>query len=302
MRRGLGKGLSHLMTDRAAVSAPKEKPKAPVAKAPKTPVAGAKETTVLPTSLIVANQRQPRTQFEEDSLKELADSIRAVGVIQPLVVRPVGTDKYELIAGERRLRASKLVGLKEVPVHIRAASAQASLEMALIENIQREDISAIECARAYEQLQREFDLTHEMIAKRVGKSRPAVANTMRLLRLPNDIQDALLDGSVSEGVVRPLLALPTAEEQLDAYERIIRFSLNARQVEALVKGMMTAKQDKVKEKRKLDPNLRALESSLSQYFGSKTSLQTSKKGGKIVVAYASDDELQRILDTMGVRL
>lgn len=297
MRRALGRGLSQLM------SSPPEKVSPTKEAAPEmaavTPESGP-EQAVVPIGSIVANRRQPRAKFRDEGLTELAASIQQYGVIQPLLVRLIGGGKYELIAGERRLRASKLAGLKEVPVIVRSTDGQTSLELALIENIQREDISAIECARAYVQLIQEFQLTQEQVADKVGKSRAAIANTMRLLRLPDEIQAGLLEGLVTEGQVRPLLTLDSEAKQIAVFRRILLEGLNARQVEKLLQKQPA--EDSTKETKASDPHWNALERGLSTYFGARTSLARGKVGGKIMVEFQSDDELDRILDVLGFRL
>ncbi|RYG43843.1 ParB/RepB/Spo0J family partition protein [bacterium] len=197
MRKALGKGLSQLLGEQFDG----------------TPV----EATV---ESIVPNLRQPRTVFEDAPLKELAASIRQHGVLQPLVVRTVSEGKYELIAGERRLRAAKLAGLTTVPIHVRSADSLESLELALVENIQREDINAIEAARAYKRLIDEFGLTQEEVAERVRKARATVTNTLRLLKLPVEALEALENGAITEGHARALLAFPTVDKQIDILERI----------------------------------------------------------------------------------
>jgi ParB family chromosome partitioning protein len=250
---------------------------------------------------IVANKRQPRSRFDDQPLSDLADSIRELGVIQPVIVRPVGDDRYELIAGERRFRASQLAGLKDIPAVVRTVDAHASLEMALVENIQREDISAIECAGAYKLLVDEFGMTQESVADRVGKSRSAVANTMRLLRLPDEIQAALESGDVSEGQVRPLLSLDP-RQQVEVFRRIVGQGLNARQVEALVKFMLDPSKPEEVVTKPVDPNWMALQSGLTTFLGAKTSLKRGKVGGQLVVDFYSDDDLQRILDQLGFRI
>jgi ParB family chromosome partitioning protein len=258
-------------------------------------------------SAISANTRQPRLNFDEEALAELAQSIREFGVLQPLIIRPVGEGKYELIAGERRLRACHMVGLEEVPVVVRSASAQASLEIALIENVQREDISAIECALAYKKLADEFNMTQEQVAGRVGKSRVAVANALRLLKLPQEVQSAVLEGEISEGHARALLSLESPLRQVAALERIRREGLSVREVERLSKGQAEpAKAGKSGRKErplpKADANWVSLEQGLSEYFGSPVRLQPEEVGGKMTISFYSDDDLQRILDILGINL
>ncbi|QYK53469.1 MAG: ParB/RepB/Spo0J family partition protein [Fimbriimonadaceae bacterium] len=284
MRRALGKGLSQLLNEPAETGS----------------------VNSVPISSIRANTRQPRTQFDQEALKELAASIREFGVIQPLVVRPLGDDQYELIAGERRLRASKLAGLAEVPVTIRAASAQASLEIALIENVQREDITAMECAVAYKRLADEFDMSQEQIAQRVGKSRVAIANTLRLLRLPDQIQKAIYDGELSEGHARALLMVESPIQQNSLFQKILKDGLSVREAERQARHSdlprpAGSKPQKNKATNK-DPNWSALEQGLSEYFGTPVSLNAEQMGGKLSISFYSEDDLQRILDILGVSL
>lgn len=285
MRRALGKGLSQLLSD-----APENEP------------------STVAIDRIKANTRQPRTQFDEEALQELSNSIKEFGVLQPLIVRASSDGNYELIAGERRLRASKLAGLDEVPVVIRAASAQASLEIALIENVQREDITAMECAVAYQRLAQEFDLSQEQIAQRVGKSRAAIANTMRLLKLPQPIQQAIYDGHVSEGHARALLMVDSPVRQAQLFEKIVTEGLSVRETERQARSGgeprpagSTAKK-KPQQPKDFDPNWEALERGLSEYFGSPTHLERSEVGGKVSIDFYSDDDLQRILDILGIHL
>lgn len=297
MRRALGKGLAQLMPSAATTPAP-EKAAPPAIKkgseASQTPREGILEVSV---DLIRANEYQPRNHYDQEALAELSASVRAVGIIQPLVVRKSG-DGYELIAGERRLRAAKLAGLARVPVVLRNVDNQRSLEMALIENIQREDLSAIEAARAYRELMDQFKLSQEDVAQRVGKSRAAVSNTLRLLRLPDEVQFGIENGLVSEGQVRPLVSLESEARQLEIYRKILEQGLSARQVEALVRAAPLERP--LPQIRFVDPNIRALEEGLSMYFGSPTSINRGKAGGKLVVDFYSDEDLQRILDLLGV--
>jgi len=284
MRRALGKGLSQLLGEQAEES-----------------------TNEIPISSIRANTRQPRTQFDEEKLAELASSIREFGVLQPLIVRLVADDQYELIAGERRLRASKLAGLTQVPVVIRAASAQASLEIALIENVQREDITAMECAVAYKRLADEFDMTQEQVAQRVGKSRVAISNTLRLLKLPQRIQQGILNEEITEGHARALLMVESPVRQAALFEKIVRDGLSVREAERQARssdlprpGGTKKQSDKVPVH--ADPNWNALEQGLSEYFGTPVQMSADKIGGKLTIAFYSDDDLQRILDILGVSL
>lgn len=308
MRRGIGKGLAQLLGDTNPPHTPTRKDRSPAKAAVRTSTVesapalkSSTGTSLIALNKIVANKRQPRSRFDDQPLSDLADSIRELGVIQPVIVRPVGDDRYELIAGERRFRASQLAGLKDIPAVVRTVDAHASLEMALVENIQREDISAIECARAYKLLVDEFGMTQESVADRVGKSRSAVANTMRLLRLPDEIQAALESGDASEGQVRPLLSLDQ-RQQVEVFRRIVAQGLNARQVEALVKFMLDPSKPEEVVAKPVDPNWMALQSGLTTFLGAKTSLKRGKVGGQLVVDFYSDDDLQRILDQLGFRI
>jgi ParB family chromosome partitioning protein len=236
--------------------------------------------------------------FDDEALHELAASIREVGVLQPLVVRPLSEGRYELIAGERRLRASKLAGLKQVPIIVRATSDQSALEIALIENIQREDIGALECARAYRQLMSEFGLTQEQVADKVGKARTSVANTVRLLRLPPKIQDGLETGRISEGHARALLGLEKEEHQLYVFDQILARNLNVREVEKLAKRK-PRKPRQAPAKPEVSTDWIALEEALSVHLGAQVRLQPGQVGGKLVIDFYSDDELQGIVERMG---
>jgi len=250
---------------------------------------------------IAPNARQPRLDFDDDALRELADSIGEVGVLQPVLVRPTAGGKYELIAGERRLRASKLAGLTHIPAVVRTASQQASLELALIENVQREDISSLECAQAFQRLSAEFGLTQEQIARRVGKTRAAIANTMRLLRLPKEVQEALRSGTITEGHARAIQSAATAAEQVALFRTVVAKGLSVRDTERLTqsssRGTRAAKRPADR-----DPDWAEIESALSVFLGSPVELQRQAPGGRLVVRFFSDDDLQRVLDTLGFRL
>lgn len=254
---------------------------------------------------ILPNSRQPRTIFEPEALEELAASIRQYGLIQPLVVRPLAEGKYELIAGERRLRAARLAGLRSVPIVLRSAGNQSALEIALIENVQREDMNPLECARSYRRLIDEFGLTQELVADRVGKSRTAIANTLRLMRLPEIIQRGIEESKISEGHARALLAFDSPARQLAVYELILDKGLSVREVERLSQpgGGKTAAQTP-KPKPAVDPNLRALEDEIARRLSAPTKIHRTSggSGGKLTVEFYDDDDLQRILDAIGISL
>lgn len=251
-------------------------------------------------SSIVPNPRQPRTRFTDNELSELADSIREHGVIQPLIVSEQENGTYTLIAGERRLRASQIAGLNTVPVITRQADDRELLELALIENIQREDLSPLEAAEAYKSLEENFNLTHEEISKRVGKNRASVTNTMRLLKLPGEVQKALLEKKITEGHARVLLSLPTPQAQINAMNHIIKNELNVRQTEEYIRSLLGESNKKTKtDKIDLTPEMKEIENKLRQSIGTKVSLRPSKNGaGSINIHYYSDEELESIIDKL----
>jgi ParB family chromosome partitioning protein len=257
-------------------------------------------------NLIVPNPYQPRKEFSDEKLNELAESIRIHGVIQPLLVRE-HQGKYQLIAGERRLRASKIVGLTEVPIVIREMTDQTMMEVALIENLQREDLNVIEEAEAYRRLMEEFSLTQEEIAKRVGRSRPAIANTLRLLNLPNIVQSELAKGTLTMGHARPLLSINSTEEQIRVWQTIQNEQLSVRQTEELVKQITNpegvsreTKKPNLKNTIKVirDPNLLELEDELQLSLGTKVTIKPSGTGGKIEINYYSDEDFERICEKL----
>ena len=254
----------------------------------------------VPVNSIVPNPRQPRTRFTDEELAELADSIREHGVIQPLIVSEQADGTYTLIAGERRLRASQIAGLSSVPVVTRQADDQELLELALIENIQREDLSPLEAAEAYKSLEENFNLTHEEISKRVGKNRASVTNTMRLLKLPGEVKGALLDKKISEGHARVLLSLPTPQAQINAMNHIISSDLSVRQTEEYVRSLIGEKKSPVKSsKNDLSPELKEVEDRLRQVIGTKVSLRPTKNGaGSISIHYYSPEELESIIEKL----
>ncbi len=249
----------------------------------------------LPISSITRNPRQPRTRFEPGALEELAASIREHGVLQPLVVAQTGTPgRYTLIAGERRLEASKLAGLPTVPALIREASDLQFLELALIENIQRADLGPLETAQAYKHLAEDFKLSHEDIATRVGKKRVSVTNTLRLLKLPQRILDSLANDQISEGQARALLALPSAQAQLAAFSTVIAKGLTVRQTEELVRRLQGQKETRPAKPRRADAESEALAARFRDSLGTKVTLARGRKGGTLTIHFYSDEELNAI--------
>jgi ParB family chromosome partitioning protein len=253
--------------------------------------------SMLDIHLIEANPFNPRTHFEKDALEELRLSILTHGIIQPLTVRKLGRDRYQLISGERRFRASQLAGLKEVPAYIRIANDQTMLEMALVENIQREDLNAIEVAISYERLIDECKLTQEQLSEKVAKSRSHIANHVRLLKLPAVIQAGVRDQVISMGHARALLSIADEKEQLIAYQQIIDDSLSVRAVEQLVKPTTTVAPTKVKSvKVSLTKTESVFASFLSDKLGAKVTIDKSDGGkGKVQVHFKSEAELNRVM-------
>ena len=241
--------------------------------------------------LIKANPRQPRSNFNDPALAELIQSIREYGIIQPLVVSKVG-DGYELIAGERRLRAARQMGLKEVPIVLREEKEQEKLGLALIENIQREDLNPVELAIAYKQLGEELNLNHEQLAKKLGKSRPSVTNTLRILQLPGEIQLALVNGEISEGHAKIMVGLDSEAKQMELFNRIRTRRLTVDDTLMEARRMGGTKQGKIK----INYADQDKELILTQFFGTKAEIKRGKKGGQIIVHFYSDEELAGMVE------
>ncbi len=295
-RKALGRGLSALLPTRPAT--PTGNSASAVATAPAVEMTPSR----LPIDSVQANPLQPRTVFEPAKLEELAASIRANGVIQPIVVRKLG-DGYQIVAGERRWRASKLAGLAEVPVVVQDVADPQMLELALIENIQREDLNPVETAQAYDRLVRELGLSQEEIGRRTGKDRTSIANTIRLLKLPKEIQLLLAEHRLSMGHARALLGLPEAEQQILLAEKAAAQGLSVRQVEALVQEM-TADRPKhgggpSRKESNQDPNVRAAAEELERLLGTRVKIvELSEQRGRIEIEYYSQAELERIYDQL----
>jgi ParB family chromosome partitioning protein len=254
--------------------------------------------TQVSVSAITPNPMQPRTTLDSEALAELAASIREHGMIQPLIVTQQGPERYQLIAGERRLEASRMAGLAMVPVIVKEATPQQVLELALVENIQRADLNPLEEAAAFQQLVEEFGLTQEQVAERVGKSRVAVTNVLRLLRLPAEVKQALADGAIREGHARALLALPTTESQVAALRTVTSKALSVRQTEELVRRLLAEPPAK-KPAQPVSPKVRALEEEFRQTLGTRVNLYRDRKGrGRLVIHFYSEEELQAIYDVI----
>lgn len=294
-KNALGRGLGALLDESSAneSSLPKQKSWAPN---------GVAEIII---SEIETNPFQPRTHFDETALEELAESIRIQGIIQPITIRRLSAGKYQLIAGERRYQASKIAGLTKIPAYIRAANDQQMLEMALIENIQRENLNAIEIALSYQRLLSECDLRQEDLGERVGKNRSTVTNYLRLLKLPPDIQIGLRDKKISMGHARALISIENIDTQLEVYRRIISQDLSVRQVEALVKliGKDKSEKSELKEHTEKSPELIKLQSTLASHFGTKVVVNANQKNkGEIKIPFISVQDLNRILEILDISL
>jgi ParB family transcriptional regulator, chromosome partitioning protein len=283
-RPGLGKGLDALIPGKDDQDS-------------KEPASGGVSgIQQVPIDQIKPNPHQPRTKMDKAALEELAASIVEHGIIQPLIVaEDTKTGTFTLIAGERRWRAAQMAGLSMVPVIERTVSEQGQLELALIENLQRTDLTPLEMAEAYHQLAEHFSLTHEQIAERVGKSRTSVTNTLRLLNLPDQVRKSLAEGLISEGHARALLGLANNQAQRAALSTVLNLELNVRQTEALVKKLI-GERPPLKANPQPSPEARAVENRLRNFLETKVSLNEGKKGGNLVIYYYSNEELNAILD------
>jgi ParB family chromosome partitioning protein len=252
---------------------------------------------------IVVNPKQPRRDFDETALSELAASIKIHDIVQPLTVTKTAEGKYMLIAGERRFRASKIAGLKDVPAYVRNANDKELLELALLENLQREDLNAIEIGLSYKRMMEELDYTQEQVAERMGKERSTVNNYIRLLKLPPDIQLAVRNGNLSMGHARALITIDTVDKQLYVYNEIKTKQLSVRQTEELVRNLYKEKDANVKNTTKTDlpPAFKKIEDNLASHFSTKVKMVHNKKGyGSITLEYYSLQELNKILELMNV--
>ncbi|WP_258105123.1 ParB/RepB/Spo0J family partition protein [Marinoscillum sp. MHG1-6] len=287
-RSGLGRGLGALLDDTEE----------------KETLSGAGATirgaiNEIPLDQIEVNPFQPRTDFNEEALNELAESIKVQGIIQPITVRALSETEFQLISGERRFQASKRAGLEKIPAYIRTADDQQMLEMALIENIQRENLNAIEIALSYQRLLSECDLKQEQLGDRVGKNRTTVNNYLRLLKLPPDIQIALRDGKISMGHARAIINIENVDAQLDIFKKIIAQELSVRKVEELVRAIGKPKTETLKPEPQVNPEIQAIENRLTSHFGTRISIKSDTKNkGEIKIPFVSSDELNRILDIL----
>ncbi|KXG73852.1 ParB/RepB/Spo0J family partition protein [Thermotalea metallivorans] len=283
VKGGLGKGLNALIPDRK----------------PEIEGVVSKKGDVVKISIheIAPNRSQPRKDFAKERLEALSDSIRVHGIIQPIVIRPV-EEGYEIVAGERRWRAAREAGLKEIPCIVKDLNDQQGIEIALIENLQREDLNPIEEALAYENLMNHYNLTQEEIAQAIGKSRPYIANTMRLLNLDDGIQEMLIQNKITSGHARALLRLENAALQREIAKEVDEKGLSVRETEALVAKILKGKIKKALPKKAKDTSLLFLEDALKSILGTKVNIIRGKKKGKIEIEYYSDEELERLVDLL----
>jgi ParB family chromosome partitioning protein len=293
-RSALGKGLGALL-DNPSTDITTTAPQA-------APVSGG--VALLPISSIEANPFNPRTNFEKEALQELTDSISLHGIIQPLTVRKLGRDKYQLISGERRFRASQMAGLTEVPAYVRVANDQTMLEMALVENIQREDLNSIEVALSYQRLIDECDLTQDQLSQKVSKSRSSITNHLRLLKLPAEIQLGVRDMLISMGHARALVSAGEEARQLELYRQVIDFQLSVREIEELIRtGESKSPVETTTLKKLTTPDISSVQEvfryHLSDKISSKVEIKkTPQGGGKIVINFSSEVDLNRIIELM----
>lgn len=285
---GLGKGLNALIPDEVSnnINSKKENNKDGVA--------------LIDINLIKNNNEQPRKLFDDEKIMELAESIKSNGIIQPLILRK-DKDEYIIVAGERRWRAAKYIGIKEIPAVIMDLTEKQILEISLIENIQREDLNSIEEAIAYKKLITDFDLTQEQLSKRIGKSRVAITNTMRLLNLSEDVQQYIIEGVISEGHGRALLAITDSKLQCELAQNVIDDKLSVRELEFLIRKLKTKSEpSKSKAKKETNPYYKEVIEKLENYFGTKVNVTNKNNKGKIEIEYYSEEDLQRILEIINL--
>jgi len=289
-KSGLGRGLGALLEDTGE--------KKRISGSGATPKGAINEIDI---AKIETNPWQPRTEFDKEALNDLAESIKVQGIIQPITVRALNESTFQLISGERRLQASKKAGLKSIPAYIRLADDQQMLEMALIENIQRENLNAIEIALSYQRLLSECDLKQEELGDRVGKNRSTVTNYLRLLKLPPDIQVALRDGKLSMGHARALISIDDVSLQLEIFNQAIKQELSVRKVEELVRSVGNKKEPSPTQSAELNPEMKEVQTKLSSHFGTKINVKSNAQNkGEIKIPFTSTEDLNRILEILEV--
>ena len=294
-KKALGRGLNALLSDSADDKLDVD---FPISSKEQVPTGGIAEISI---DYVEVNPYQPRTHFDEHSLNELADSIKVHGIIQPITVRKLAHNQYQLISGERRFQAARLAKLKSIPAYIRSADDQQMLEMALIENIQRENLNAIEIALSYQRLISECNLKQEELGDRVGKNRATVTNYLRLLKLPPDVQIAVRDNRISMGHARAIINVDSTEKQLYIFNKILKEDLSVRKVEELVRELAADKKE-AKQDQKTVPaanrEITQLQSQLSSHFGTRVVVKSDGKKGEIKIPFLSVEDLNRILDIL----
>lgn len=300
-KKALGRGLNALLSDNDTTDRLEAEMAVASAASSSSPKSGINE---IPVSEIETNPFQPRTYFDEDALLELAESIKVHGIIQPITVRRLAHNQYQLISGERRFQASKLAGLEMIPAYVRSADDQQMLEMALIENIQRENLNAIEIALSYQRLLSECNLKQEQLGERVGKNRATVTNYLRLLKLPPDIQIAVRDNRLTMGHARAIINVDSADQQLYIFKKTLAEELSVRKVEELVREMSTPKAGSTSAPT-TGPSAAAkemgqLQSRLSSHFSTRVMVRSDGKKGEIKIPFVSVEDLNRILDILRV--
>lgn len=290
-RRALGRGLEALLPARPQ----------PVALAAESDAAATGKPLELEVTQIERNPYQTRTRFDEDALDELAKSIAATGVVQPIVVRALAEGRYQLIAGERRWLASQRAGKTTIPAIVREVSDEQAMEMTIVENLQRADLNAMEQARAYERLGREFHLTQEQMAQRTGKDRASVGNFLRLLRLPQPVQTRVEGGELSFGHARALLALESEEQMLAASQKVAVLAMSVRQTESYVKGLLDPERKLGKAKAEaadVDPNVKEAQQQLQRTLGLKVRIEDGGGKGRVIIEYSSLDDFDSLMETL----
>jgi ParB family chromosome partitioning protein len=288
-RRALGKGLDSLL------------PRVPAVAPPNTVESEGGKPLEIPIEYLDRNPFQTRTQMNEEQLGELAASIAANGVVQPVLVRPMGGGRFQLIAGERRWRASQLAGKKTIPAILRQVSDEQAMEITIVENLQRADLNPMEQARAFERLSREFHMTQEQMAVRTGKDRATVANFLRLLRLPSTVQARVESGELSFGHARTLLAFEHAEEMEKAAQRVVALSLSVRQTENYVQGLLHPERAGKKDPKPappIDPNVREVQEQLQRALGLRVQIEDHNGRGKVIIEYAKLEDFDTLLETL----
>lgn len=299
-KKALGRGLNALLSDNDTTDRLEAEIAVANIASPGSPKSGINE---IPVAEIETNPFQPRTHFDEDALLELAESIKVHGIIQPITVRRLAHNQYQLISGERRYQASKLAGLENIPAYVRLADDQQMLEMALIENIQRENLNAIEIALSYQRLLSECNLKQEQLGERVGKNRATVTNYLRLLKLPPDVQIAVRDNKLSMGHARAIINVESADQQLYIFKRILGEDLSVRKVEELVRELGAPRNEAVAtaaQPAAVSKEMAQLQSRLSSHFSTRVTVKSDGKKGDIKIPFVSVEDLNRILDILRV--